>query len=73
MLGSYLYLYKDGDEFGVKVNFIMLVEMEFLYLYYSLFFCRFKEGIKKVVENIGEFFMGDEIENLFYKFKMWIN
>ncbi|XP_024366740.1 transmembrane 9 superfamily member 12 [Physcomitrium patens] len=71
--GSYLHPYKDGDELGVKVNSITSVETELPYSYYSLPFCRPKEGIKKVAENIGELLMGDEIENSPYKFKMRTN
>ncbi|KAG0579051.1 hypothetical protein M758_4G069600 [Ceratodon purpureus] len=68
--GSYLHPYQDGNELGVKVNSITSIETELPYSYYSLPFCRPKDGIKKVAENIGELLMGDEIENSPYKFRM---
>lgn len=33
------------------------------YDYYSLKFCRPKEGVKPYSENLGEFLRGDRIEN----------
>ncbi|XVE98495.1 hypothetical protein REPUB_Repub03eG0111600 [Reevesia pubescens] len=41
--------------------------------YYSLPFCKPLEGVKDSAENLGEFLMGDRIENSPYKFKMYTN
>ncbi|MBA0703590.1 hypothetical protein Golax_015903, partial [Gossypium laxum] len=41
--------------------------------YYSLPFCKPKEGVKDSAENLGELLMGDRIENSPYKFKMYVN
>ncbi|MBA0744716.1 hypothetical protein Gogos_007329 [Gossypium gossypioides] len=41
--------------------------------YYSLPFCKPKEGVKDGAENLGELLMGDRIENSPYRFKMCTN
>ena len=37
------------------------------YDYYSLKFCKPKEGVKPYAENLGEFLRGDRIENSAYE------
>jgi transmembrane 9 superfamily protein 2/4 len=71
--GTYLHPYKKGARLEVKVNSITSIETELPYSYYSLPFCKPKEGIQKVGENIGELLMGDQIENSPYKFQMMVN
>lgn len=71
--GSYLHPYGQGERLDVKVNSITSIETELPYSYYSLPFCKPKEGIQKVAENIGELLMGDEIENSVYKFETMVD
>lgn len=71
--GTYLHPYRKGAKLEVKVNSITSIETELPYSYYSLPFCKPKEGIQKVGENIGELLMGDQIENSPYKFQMKTN
>lgn len=68
--GSYLHPYRDGEDLPVKVNSITSIETELPYSYYSLPFCKPKDGIKKVGENLGELLVGDQIENSPYVFHM---
>ncbi|WOL13911.1 transmembrane 9 superfamily member 11-like [Canna indica] len=71
--GSYPHEYQVGEELTVKVNSLTSIETEMPFGYYSLPFCRPKEGIKDSAENLGELLMGDRIENSPYRFKMFIN
>jgi len=68
--GSYLHAYKEGHEIWAKVNSMTSIETELPYSYYSLPFCKPKDGIKKVAENLGELLIGDQIENSPYRFRM---
>lgn len=40
------------------------------YDYYSLKFCKPKEGVKSYAENLGEFLRGDRIENSAYEVRV---
>ncbi|GER40484.1 endomembrane protein 70 protein family [Striga asiatica] len=71
--GSYPHKYTVGDYLNVKVNSLTSIDTELPYGYYSLPFCRPKEGIKDSAENLGEILMGDRIENSPYRFKMHTN
>ncbi|KAK1288666.1 hypothetical protein QJS10_CPB19g00646 [Acorus calamus] len=71
--GSYPHKYQIRDPLSVKVNSLTSIDTEIPFSYYSLPFCRPKEGIKDSAENLGELLMGDRIENSPYKFKMFTN
>jgi transmembrane 9 superfamily protein 2/4 len=71
--GTYLHPYKKGARLDVKVNSITSIETELPFSYYSLPFCRPKDGIQKMGENIGELLMGDQIENSPYRFNMTVD
>ncbi|KAK9725403.1 hypothetical protein RND81_05G141100 [Saponaria officinalis] len=71
--GSYPHKYKVGDPLSVKVNSLTLIDTEIPYKYYSLPFCKPKEGVKDSDENLGEFLMDDRIENSPYRLKMFKN
>ncbi|WCJ30052.1 Transmembrane 9 superfamily member 11 [Euphorbia peplus] len=71
--GSYPHKYNVGESLSVKVNSITSIDTEMPFSYYSLPFCKPKEGVKDSAENLGELLMGDRIENSPYKFKMHVN
>ncbi|KAL6558244.1 Transmembrane 9 superfamily member 11 [Orobanche minor] len=71
--GSYPHKYGIGDYLNMKVNSLTSIDTEIPFSYYSLPFCRPKEGIKDSAENLGELLMGDRIENSPYRFKMYMN
>ncbi|KAL6523517.1 Transmembrane 9 superfamily member 11 [Orobanche gracilis] len=71
--GSYPHKYGIGDYLNMKVNSLTSIDTEIPFSYYSLPFCRPKEGIKDSAENLGELLMGDRIENSPYRFKMSTN
>lgn len=71
--GSYPHNYGVGDLLNVKVNSLTSIETEMPFSYYSLPFCKPKEGVKDSAENLGELLMGDMIENSPYRFKMYEN
>ncbi|TYI17728.1 hypothetical protein ES332_A07G045700v1 [Gossypium tomentosum] len=71
--GSYPHKYVVGDPLSVKVNSLTSIDTEMPFSYYSLPFCKPKEGVKDSAENLGELLMGDRIENSPYKFKMYVN
>jgi hypothetical protein len=48
-------------------NFVSSVHTLLPYDYYSLKFCRPKDGVKPYSENLGEFLRGDRIENSAYE------
>ncbi|XP_078438955.1 endomembrane protein 70 protein family [Wolffia australiana] len=68
--GSYMKTYNQGEEIYAKVNSLTSIETELPFSYYSLPYCRPKEGIKKSAENLGELLMGDQIDNSPYRFKI---
>lgn len=71
--GSYPHKYLIGDPLSVKVNSLTSIDTEMPFSYYSLPFCKPKEGVKDSRENLGEILMGDRIENSPYRFKMYTN
>ncbi|KAG8487845.1 hypothetical protein CXB51_018048 [Gossypium anomalum] len=71
--GSYPHKYVVGDPLSVKVNSLTSIDTEMPFSYYSLPFCKPKEGVKDSAENLGELLMGDRIENSPFKFKMYVN
>lgn len=71
--GSYPHKYGVGDALSVKVNSLTSIDTEMPFSYYSLPFCKPKEGVKDSAENLGELLMGDRIENSPYRFKMYTN
>uniref|UniRef100_A0A2P2M9N0 Transmembrane 9 superfamily member n=1 Tax=Rhizophora mucronata TaxID=61149 RepID=A0A2P2M9N0_RHIMU len=71
--GSYPHKYAIGETLSVKVNSITSIDTEMPFSYYSLPFCKPKEGVKDSAENLGELLMGDRIENSPYRFKMHTN
>ncbi|TYG66589.1 hypothetical protein ES288_D05G013100v1 [Gossypium darwinii] len=62
-----------GCYLSVKVNSLTSIDTEMSFSYYSLPFCKPKEGVKDGAENLGELLMGDRIENSPYRFKMYTN
>ena len=71
-LGFYLpgvapYSYEETEKVTLKVNKLSSVHTQLPYNYYSLKYCRPKEGIKDYSENLGEFLSGDRIENSPYQ------
>ncbi|CAN6280152.1 unnamed protein product [Urochloa humidicola] len=71
--GSYMHTYRQGKEIGAKVNSLTSIETELPFSYYSLPYCRPKDGIKKSAENLGELLMGDQIDNSPYRFHVNVN
>ncbi|CAO2040889.1 unnamed protein product [Urochloa humidicola] len=71
--GSYMHTYQKGEEIGAKVNSLTSIETELPFSYYSLPYCRPKDGIKKSAENLGELLMGDQIDNSPYHFRVNVN
>jgi hypothetical protein len=68
--GSYMRQFAEGEDLFVKVNSLTSIETELPFSYYSLPYCKPKEGVKKSAENLGELLMGDQIDNSPYKFHM---
>lgn len=58
--------FSDGENVELKVNKLSSVHTQLPYDYYSLKFCKPKEGVKPYSENLGEFLRGDRIENSAY-------
>ncbi|MBA0593920.1 hypothetical protein Gorai_010846 [Gossypium raimondii] len=71
--GSYPRKHVVGCYLSVKVNSLTSIDTEMSFSYYSLPFCKPKEGVKDGAENLGELLMGDRIENSPYMFKMYTN
>lgn len=65
--------YEKGSLVDVKVNSLTSVKTQLPYEYYSLPFCKPREGVVQVAESLGEYLSGDRIENSRYQFKMGIN
>ena len=59
--------FSDGENVELKVNKLSSVHTQLPYDYYSLKFCKPKEGVKPYSENLGEFLRGDRIENSAYE------
>mmetsp|Transcript_47998 Transcript_47998/g.112032 ORF Transcript_47998/g.112032 Transcript_47998/m.112032 type:complete len:613 (-) Transcript_47998:77-1915(-) len=59
--------YQPEDEVELKVNKLTSVKTQLPFGYYTLPFCKPKEGVKMMVENLGEMLEGDLIENSPYK------
>ncbi|CAN6246299.1 unnamed protein product [Urochloa humidicola] len=68
-----MHTYRQGEEIGAKVNSLTSIETELPFSYYSLPYCRPKDGIKKSAENLGELLMGDQIDNSPYRFRVNVN
>ncbi|PIA39644.1 hypothetical protein AQUCO_02600239v1 [Aquilegia coerulea] len=68
--GSYMHTYSSGEAIIVKVNSLTSIETELPFGYYTLPYCKPKDGIKKSAENLGELLMGDQIDNSPYRFRM---
>jgi transmembrane 9 superfamily member 2/4 len=62
--------FKDGEKVDLKVNKLSSTHTQLPFDYYSLKYCRPKEGIKSYSENLGEFLSGDRIENSPYEINM---
>jgi transmembrane 9 superfamily member 2/4 len=62
--------FKDGEKVDLKVNKLSSTHTQLPFDYYSLKYCRPKEGIKSYAENLGEFLSGDRIENSPYEINM---
>lgn len=62
--------FQDGETVDLKVNKLSSVHTLLPYDYYSLKFCKPKEGVKPYSENLGEFLRGDRIENSAYTISM---
>ncbi|KAK8351123.1 hypothetical protein V6Z11_A05G011700 [Gossypium hirsutum] len=71
--GSYPHKHVVACYLSVKVNSLTSIDTEMSFSYYSLPFCKPKEGVKDSAENLGELLMGDRIENSPYRFKMYTN
>ncbi|GFY80797.1 endomembrane protein 70 protein family [Actinidia rufa] len=71
--GSYPHKHGIGGPLSVKVNSLTSIDTEIPFSYYSLPFCKPREGVKDSAENLGELLMGDRIENSPYVFKMYTN
>jgi transmembrane 9 superfamily member 2/4 len=61
------YSYNEGEQVSLKVNKLSSIHTQLPYNYYSLKYCKPKEGIKTYSENLGEFLSGDRIENSPYE------
>lgn len=79
-VGSGLYLpgvapnnYKAGDKVELKVNSLDSVKTQLPYEYYKMPFCPPEGKIVHSPENLGEYLIGDRIENSFYELKMQEN
>lgn len=59
--------FSDGENVELKVNKLSSVHTQLPYDYYSLKFCKPKDGVKPYSENLGEFLRGDRIENSAYE------
>jgi len=64
------YDFQPGEKVDLKVNKLSSVHTLLPYDYYSLKFCKPKEGVKPYAENLGEFLRGDRIENSAYEITM---
>ncbi|KAG5189838.1 hypothetical protein JKP88DRAFT_205947 [Tribonema minus] len=62
-----------GEQVVIKVNKLTSVHTQLPMDYYSLPFCRPKNGVQIYAENLGEFLTGDRIENSPYKVYMQHN
>eukprot|EP00606_Chrysophyceae_sp_TOSAG23-5_P000833 GSChrysophyteH2.ASY1.ANO1.1049.1 assembled CDS len=70
-LGFYLpgvapHSFQAAENVELKVNKLSSVHTQLPFDYYSLNFCKPKDGIKPYSENLGEFLRGDRIENSAY-------
>lgn len=68
-----MHTYAQGEKIVVKVNSLTSIETELPFGYYTLPYCKPKDGIKKSAENLGELLMGDQIDNSPYLFHMNVN
>jgi transmembrane 9 superfamily protein 2/4 len=59
--------FEKDEPVELKVNKLSSVHTQLPYDYYSLSFCKPKEGVKPYAENLGEFLRGDRIENSSYE------
>jgi transmembrane 9 superfamily member 2/4 len=71
--GSYMHTYQQGEVIRAKVNSLTSIETELPFSYYSLPYCRPRDGVKKSAENLGELLMGDQIDNSPYRFRVNVN
>jgi len=62
--------FAKGEAVELKVNKLSSIHTQLPYDYYSLKFCKPKEGVKPYSENLGEFLRGDRIENSAYDIAM---
>ena len=62
--------FTKGESVELKVNKLSSIHTQLPYDYYSLKFCKPKEGVKPYSENLGEFLRGDRIENSAYDISM---
>jgi transmembrane 9 superfamily protein 2/4 len=62
--------FEVNEEVELKVNKLSSVQTQLPYDYYSLKFCKPKEGVHSYSENLGEFLKGDKIENSAYEINM---
>ena len=61
------YSYGEGEAVSLKVNKLSSIHTQLPYNYYSLKYCKPKDGIRSYSENLGEFLSGDRIENSPYE------
>eukprot|EP01117_Protostelium_nocturnum_P020109 TRINITY_DN88_c0_g2_i1.p1 TRINITY_DN88_c0_g2~~TRINITY_DN88_c0_g2_i1.p1 ORF type:complete len:630 (+),score=205.75 TRINITY_DN88_c0_g2_i1:39-1892(+) len=71
--GSAPHNFKDGERVELKMNKLTSINTQLPFEYYSLPFCREKEGFKKDPENIGELLLGDRVESSPYDLKFKVN
>merc|ERR1719183_1676850 len=64
------HTFRYGDRVEMKVNKLTSVHTQVPYDYYSLKFCKPRQGVKVASENLGEFLTGDRIENSPYQLFM---
>lgn len=74
-LGFYLpgvapHSFHAAENVELKVNKLSSVHTQLPFDYYSLNFCKPKDGIKPYSENLGEFLRGDRIENSAYEISL---
>eukprot|EP01038_Epipyxis_sp_PR26KG_P012781 gene12781-17137_t len=62
--------FAEGENVDLKVNKLSSIHTLLPYDYYSLKFCKPKNGVKPYSENLGEFLRGDRIENSAYEISM---
>lgn len=62
--------YKSGETVDLKVNKLSSTHTQLPFDYYSLKYCRPRDGVKAYAENLGEFLGGDRIENSPYEIAM---